>query len=249
MHAHVKEFLRKYQLTEKEMPNAYPFLGVFNFYGLNEQASYFKIAEVLSYRIKELSDLPTLPRLATATDFNALASFFAPREVNAGEEVAKGPLGTNVVYAVASRDLVAGQATAVVYGERPEDWKPFLDKPNRTIGLLTQNALSDAGQDAAQYRVIALSQELVPKLKQARNDNSLVLIVLDQASLTIEPVKKHLAEYDNYDGPHIGLITAGGDPNAEPLLSQVFAAKCIRSEIWGQSVQPFVDSATFERHV
>jgi len=253
MHLHVKNFLEKFQLTQADLPSEYPRIGVSHFYGLDDKTSYFKMAHVLASRIKQLSELPALPKLPTTTDFNGLPSFFAPREIGASEDVAKGPLGTNIVYAVATRDLF-GPASAAIYGEKPEDWKPFADKPNRSIGLLTQNALSDAGQDATQYRVIALSQGIVPKIQQARDENSPFIIVLDQASLRLEPIKRQIAHYDSHDAPHVGLVTAGGAPVDEALLRQVFAAKFVgrrpnhlwtvppRSEDYEQSVADVVSA-------
>ena len=225
MHPHVREFLRALQLTEKGLPDAYPRVGIINFYGEKNDGSCFSIGTLLAKRIKELSELPALPKLAAKLDFNGLPSFFERRENASNLRVAVGPLGTNVVYAVATREEADNILTATTYGEKAEDWRPFADKPNRTIGLLTQTALADAGQRDAEYCVFCLSANLLAKIKRAREVNSPVLMVLDQASLRVETIKKHLNDYDGYDAPHIGLVTAGGAAADALLLPNVFAAK------------------------
>ena len=186
--------------------------------------------------------MPNLPALPPETKFNNLRSFFERREI-AGQ-VAVGPLGTNVVYAVAT-DQVQNDKS---YGAKSEDWCPFPDKPNRTIALLTQAALADAGQRATEYRAITPSKDLVHKVKEAREVNSPVLIVLDQSSLHFDMVKEGLTDYDTYDGPNVGLVTASGVAADQPLLRKVFPMKYGQSRphhLW--TVPP--DSGAYERAV
>lgn len=229
MHPHVKEFLETLQLTQRGLPEDYPRVGIMNLYGQGQRNSSFGFWKHLAERITELSELPPLPKLAPTTNFNGLPSFFERRESAGDERVAVGPLGTNVVYAVATRDIAGGVPIATTYGEKAEEWRPFADKPNRTIGLLTQTALTDAGQCDTEYHAMNLSEGLLAKIKKAREVNSPVLIVLDQASLRFEAIKKHLADYDSYDAPHIGLVTAGGSAADEPLLKVVFATKYLHA--------------------
>src|SRR5271166_107153 len=244
---HVKEFLKTLQLTEKGLPEDYPKVGIINFYGEGKKNT-FGIRSHLAERIKTLSELPQLPKLAINSDFNGLPSFFERRESGGDERVARGPLGTNVVYAIATRDEAGNVPTAATYGEKAEEWRPFADKPNRTIGLLTQTALTDAGQRDAEYRVLSLSEDLLVRIKKAREVNSPVLMILDQASLHLETIKKRLADYDGYDAPHIGLVTAGGTVADEPLLPEIFAAKYSASRphhVW--TVPPTTEA--YERSV
>jgi TIR domain len=222
---HVKDFVRSMQLMQKGLPNDYPLVGLSDFYGQQDGVACYKFRKRLAERILELSNLPILPKLQNPAQFGKLVSFFEPRRSFGDEQVAEGPRGTNIVYAVATRDLAGEAKIETRYGEKSEDWKPFKDKPNRTIDLLTQNALRDADQDATQYKVISLSEELVAKLKKAKRENSPVIMVLDRTSLQFESIRKHVLEYDAYDAPHVGLITAGGTAADEPLLAETFAAK------------------------
>jgi hypothetical protein len=246
MQPHVREFLEKLQLTQKglpEGPEGYPNIGIQYFYGDKQENVCFRITSLLAERVVELSNLPALPKLADETDFNSLASFFASRDNCNDQNVALGPNGTNVVYAVATQDVVGDPS----YGVKAEDWRPFADKPMRTIGLLTGAGLADAGQNEAMYRAISLSSDLLEKIKTARNRNSPVLMVLDQASLRFDSVKKHIAGYDEYDAPHIGLVTAGGD-DGDSLLKEVFATKYLGNRphhLW--TVPP--SSEAYERQV
>ena len=249
MHPHVKEFLKALQLTQKGLPEGYPRVGILDYYGLGQKASCYGIAKTLAQRIKELSEMPSLPNLANGLDFNGLRSFFERRESTGDEPVAVGPLGTNVVYAAATKDVVGDVPTVTTYGEKAEDWRPFADKPNRTIGLLTRAALTDAGQHEKEYRVISVSEDLLVKIKKARELNSPVLMVLDQASLRYETIKRPLADYDSYDAPHIGLVTAGGTAaNEPPMLEAVFPTKYLANRphhLW--TVPPKSDA--YERSV
>jgi hypothetical protein len=245
---HVKEFLQPIQLTQKGLPDDYPRVGLFDFYGQQDNVACYKFCKLLAARIAELSLLPPLPKLQNATEFGKLPSFFEPRTDSGDEGVAKGPRGTNVVYAVATREIIGDSSTNSTYGEKAEEWRPFTDKPNRTIGLLTQNALRDAGQDATQYRVMGLSEQLLQKMKKARGENSPVLVVLDRASLRFESIKSHLSDYDTYDAPHIGLVTAGGTSTDESLLREVLPVKYLGSRdhhLW--TVPP--SSETYELSV
>jgi hypothetical protein len=229
MHPHVKEFLETLQLTQEGLPEDYPLVGIMNSYGYGyhskKRDACYSIRKHLAERIKELSDLAPLPKLANNADFNSLPSFFERRESAADERVAVGPLGTNVIYAVATHDMAGSVPAASTYADKPDEWRPFADKPNRTIGLLTQTALTDAGQRDTEYRAINLSEDLLVKIKKAREVNSPVLLVLDHTSLRVQTIKDYLAVYDSYDAPHIGLVTAGGTAADKPLLQKVFAAK------------------------
>jgi hypothetical protein len=227
MQLHVRGFLDQLQFTQKHLPEDYPRIGIHNYYGLEDNASCFAFRKQLAQRINELSNLPPMPELPVDKDFNDLPSFFERREPADEERVAAGPRGTNVVYAVATRDEMAAKQpdAATTYGEDREDWRPFTDKPNRPVGLVTQAALSDAGQSEGEYCPLGLPNDLVAKIRRARDKNSPVLLVIDHASLEIDAIRTRLASYDEVDCPHVGLVTAGGGNGKEALLAQVFPTK------------------------
>ena len=250
MQPHVRDFLDEMQFTQKELPSDYPRLGIYSFYGQGENASCFKFRKYLADRIHELSTLPTLPKLLDESNFDGLPSFFERRESAGHERIATGPQGTNVLYAVATRAEMAARNpdAAVAYEKHRESWRPFADKQNRPVGLVTQTALSDAGQSDGEYCPLGLPNDLVAKINEARKKNSPVLIVLDRASLEIDAIRTRLVSYDERDFPHVGLVTAGGRDGDEPLLCQVFQTKylCRRpNHLW--TVPPSSD--VYERSV
>ena len=122
---------------------------------------------------------------------------------------------------------------ATTYGEKSEDWRPFADRLDWTVGQSTQVALIQAGQRGAEYCPIALSDDLLAKVKKARESNSIVLVVLDQASLRFDVIRKALSDYDGYDATHVGLVTAGGNLKDKERLSEVFPVKFL-----GRSYRP-----------
>ena len=247
MYDHVKKFVADLQLTEKGLPEDYPRIGVLHFYGRGDAGACYSFRQLLANRIYELSELPLLPPLTTTADFSSLPSFFKRPDVAGQERVAVGPLGTNVVYVVAP-DKIAIGSDGKPRGATAEEWRPFLDKPQRSLGLVTQNALTDAGQLPTEYRQIELSEHLLARVKEARKLNSPVLVVLDLSSLHSDVVRSRLADYDDYDGPHIGLVTAGGADADKPLIPNAFPTKYDQNRphhIW--TVPP--DSQAYEKSV
>ena len=247
---HVSQFFSSLQSTEPGLPKGYPRMGVAHFYGTKETTCCYQFRECLAKRIYELSKLsPGLPELADGTDFDGLPSFFEQGYAK-GERVAVGPFGTNVVFAVATRrQSIDPDSPISKYGETAEEWRPFLDKPQRTVGLLTRNALIDAGQNVSNYCPIELSEKLLSRISEAQEVNSPVLIVLDRDSLRVQTIRDSLVEYDSCDATHVGLVTAGGAESGEELLKEVFQRKCAKHvrehHLW--TVPP--SSTAYERSI
>jgi hypothetical protein len=141
--------------------------------------------------------------------------------------VAVGPKGTNVVYAVGTRDEANryGFANLGGYGNARGEWVPFGDAPGATIELATREGLNSAGQDDHNYRNLGLPSDLDDRLRAAKSANSPVLIVLDHGSLRVPTIKSGLDDYDGRDYPHVGLITARGSELDQPLLPQILPTK------------------------
>jgi hypothetical protein len=185
------------------------------------------LVDIVARAILRLSQLPEMPDLPGVGGFTDLPSFFVNREKQVKQAVAVGPSGTNVVYAVGTRNEAIQYRLANIgnYDDARERWTPFADAPGATIELATREGLNTVGQDDINYRNLGLPPDLDDRLREARTANSPVLIVLDRSSLNAPAIRSGLSDYDDRDYPHVGLITAAGTELDEPLLMQTLPTK------------------------
>jgi hypothetical protein len=221
------QFFFALQLREAGMPPSYPHTGLYPLYNLGEQIARNGLIDVVGRAILRLSELPAIPELPGSGEFTELPSFFADSGRSVKPPVAVGPKGTNVVYAVGTREEANRYDFGNLggYDDARERWVPFADAPGATIELATREGLNTAGQDDLNYCNLGLPSDLNDRLRAAKNANSPVLIVLDRSSLRIPTIKSGLDDYDGRDYPHVGLITAAGNEQDEPLLAQILPTK------------------------
>ena len=243
----LREYWKRIHYWQQGMPDNYPMKGVRDFYLEHDGESTNRLCDALARRIVELNNQDDFPHLESMPDFNRIKSFFDTQSAMQSNIVGEGPLSTSVVYAVATREqLEEIGSTAANYGDNPGDWIPF-EEPPRQISRLTQNALLDAGQQEAGLSVLTMDEKLTSSIKKAREVNSLVLIVLDRASVEVTAIEKGLRSYDQVDGPHLGLVTAGSgaeDSRLADILPSKFLGKRPQ-HLW--TVPP--DSVAYERQV
>jgi hypothetical protein len=173
-----------------------------------------------------LSEMPALPELPGGDEFRELPSFFSGRGEREKPLLASGPKGTNVVYAVGTRNEAVeyGFDNVGTYDAVRERWTPFADS-GETVELVTRQGLNTAGQDDTDYRNLGLPPDLNERLSAAKAVNSPVVIVLDRRSLRVPAIEAALRDYDDRDYPHVGLVTASGSELDEPLLAQALPTK------------------------
>jgi hypothetical protein len=223
----VERFFFDLQLRQAGMPASYPHTGLYPLYSLGEQVARNGLIDVVGRAILSLSESPAMPELSGQSAFTELPSFFADQENREKSSLAVGPKGTNVVYAVGTRDEVSqyGFADVVRYGVTRERWTPFSRTPGETIELATRQGLNAAGQDDSDYRNLGLPPDLNDRLRAAKAVNSPVVIVLDRCSLRVPAIESALRDYDDRDYPHVGLVTASGSKLDKPLLAQTLPTK------------------------
>jgi hypothetical protein len=116
------------------------------------------LVDIVARAIRRLSELPDMPDLPGVGGFTDLPSFFVNREKQKKQSVAVGPSGTNVVYAVGTRNEAIQFRLANIgnYDDARERWTPFADAPGATIELVTREGLNTVGQDDVNYRNLGL---------------------------------------------------------------------------------------------
>jgi len=231
----VVNFISTIQLTQQGVPEDYPSKGLCQFYRLGQHECCMQLCKLLAHRIFELGTQNPLPILNAEDDFDKLPSAFVSLRGRNSSPIADGPKGTNIFYAVGTaEDMKAiGYQDACEYGEKPQDWKPFIEHPGATIEIITQEGLNAAKQDT--YCDLGLPQNLLEKIEQARKRNSPVLIILDRHALQLERFKNVLRSYDERNYYHVGLVTAGGTDISDEILAEVCVFKFVRGEehhIW-----------------
>ena len=223
----VNRFFFELQLREGGMPPSYPHTGLYRLYELGDQVARNALVDIVARAILRLSELPEMPDLPGVGGFTDLPSFFVNREKQKKQSVAVGPSGTNVVYAVGTRNEAMQYCLANIgnYDDARERWAPFADAPGATIEFATREGLNAVGQDDVNCRNLGLPPDLDDRLREARTANSPVLIVLDRSSLKAPAIRSRLSDYDDRDYPHVGVITAAGNELDEPLLMQTLPTK------------------------
>jgi hypothetical protein len=224
----VERFFFGLQQRESGMPANYPNTGLYPLYNLGQRVAYNGLVDVVAKAIVRLSQLPVMPKLPGAGDFADLPSFFdLDGNEHTKRSIAVGPKGTNVIYAVGTRDeaIQYGLVNIDNYDRARERWTPFADAPGATIELTTREGLNTVGQEDLNYCNLGLPSDLNDRLRAARKANSPVLIVLDRRSLKVPAIQSSLGDYDDRDYPHVGLITAAGSELDEPLLAETLPTK------------------------
>ncbi len=223
----VQQLFHDLQLTGAGMPETYPHTGALRLYTAGDPSARSRLVEHLARTIKRLSEMPQLPQLPGAGDFEQLPSFFTRVPVPPASPIAIGPKRTNVVYAVAT----ATEAKQGNLGdedrrsEQREGWRPFIDANGATVEMAIREGLNGAGQDDAGYRSLGIPADLTPRIEEAHRANCPVLIVLDRSSLKISTIAEPLHVYDGRDFPNVGMVTAGGQDADEPLVDKVLPTK------------------------
>ncbi|WP_143309542.1 hypothetical protein [Candidatus Entotheonella palauensis] len=177
--------------------------------------------------------LPPLPD--EAYDFNKLPSAFTSHAEKQSTRIVEGPNGTNVFYAIGTAEdmRVIGYPYWHEYGERPQDWNPFLEYPGATIELVTREGLNAAGQKT--YCDLGLPQYFFENIELAKNRNSPVLIIIDRRALQINTFKDIIRKYYENSHPHVGLVTGGGADISDKVLAEMCEFEFPRGEehhIW-----------------
>jgi FxsC-like protein len=87
-------------------------------------------------------------------------------------------------------------ARQACYGARPEDWRPYYPQFGKRIGPLVQ--ATAAGVDLTSL-LVDVGPGLRDRLKQAKNKQNIVVLIVDPWSLDVASIADHLGEYDELD--------------------------------------------------
>lgn len=206
------EFLKRLQWNQEGMPEGYPVMGVGQMYRSMNNRACAHLVEQIARRIVELASLePGLPQLLGECDFTDLPSAFEEGEDRSVESiVVSGLTGTNVVYIFANNNT------------QLENWQPFKND-NTTIEQATKNGLNSAGQTA--YCNLKLPKNLLEKIREAKDKNSPILMVLDRSALSNPKIKGSLMRYDKEDHLNVGLVTANGYNVEDKIVQDVLPTK------------------------
>lgn len=227
--AKIMGFFERLQYTQEEMPGNYPIKGLSQLCHLGLKEDVESLCEAFAERIVELAEhrqiMPPLPNPENYTNVESLYS-----QLTAGAQrptVASGPTAANVMYVVGTQNEVKAENVAdkANYGVGREDWHPFQDAPGATVGLLTQEGANQAG--VTNLHNLEPTDDILPLIKQASNQNSPVLLVLDRQTLRIPTLASKLRDYDVVNFSHCGLVTAGGIQTTDDELAKVFKFKVI----------------------
>lgn len=217
----VKNFFKRFNFTQDEMPDKYPVVGLSQICRLDDYQSFQRICRSIAQRIVDLAISPQiLPELAEIADFNQIERLYTKLKGQDEQNIiCEGSAGANVVYFVGNKnemetleeypiDAQLEEIPLDAYQEQCEAWIPFPEAPDESIEHLTDEGARTAGID--KLNNIGLPENLMALLDTAKDKNSPVLIVFDRSSLLLTKFRTKISEYAERIYPNCGLVTAGG---------------------------------------
>lgn len=214
-----RELIDKIQTTTNmQLPKSYLAQGFKQWMTLiqlgERQLAYSAIADAIVANHAG-AQLPTHPNPEPFTEL--------PTMLGAGTlEEQSGPTSAQVFYVVPRQsELEIAGVTSDHHALKRQGWRPFFQSSDTTIAEVTEKGIKDAGvsyQDKGWPRF-----GLVNRLGEARDDNSVVLFVLDRRALRLTDYAKPMRKYaDTDDLPNVGLVTAGGGDVSEADVEDIF---------------------------
>ncbi|MCM3882068.1 TIR-like protein FxsC [Frankia sp. R82] len=115
-----------------------------------------------------------------------------------------GPKRVTFVLVVTSSSQLANvRQHLVYYGHDFADWKPYHPHPDRRVCVAAQFV---AARQEMESRIEMLTPSVVGLLEQSRNNNEVVVFIIDVWTATMEPFRSELRAYDRRNEPTTGVM-------------------------------------------
>src|ERR1700741_1254428 len=120
----------------------------------------------------------------------------------------------NFIYVVGEKEELAPIRDNVSsYGSTSDDWRPFhgIDKP---IGMISQEQAMHLGLVSS---VMPLNAEINKLVRQAEQDNVIVILIIDAWTLLVPRVNEILRTFDRYSFINCGIVSVMNERDRETV--------------------------------
>ena len=197
------------------------------------QDEYQILLDHLATRIVLLASTNSLPTLEKFDYIEEISNFFEEEKVlsesNETFVPTLGPRLAQFIFVVGNRsELSSIRNNIECYGDTGWEWRPF-HMEDYEAGILAQKI---ATEKKVQFVNLEFAGHLIEKIKDAENNNSVVIIIVDPWSVTINSYKNFLSEYDNSNYINSGVIIPWDlsdgetEQTKEALKANLYEALC-----------------------
>lgn len=173
-------------------------------------------------RIFDAAQNDRLPPLAEPPAFEAFESAFhatpaSEAPVTATRNERGGPRVAQFVYVAGRNTEFDGvRQTVDSYGEEGPQWQPYYPEYDRPVGIISQGVATTEGLF---YETFPVDKDLLAKLRQAEDKNTIVIIVVDPWSIQVESYQKHMLEFDRKDFLNCGILIPWNEKDEETTVA------------------------------
>jgi FxsC-like protein len=193
--------------------------------------SYEMFKTALARRIVEVAEKHPLPPLVSRPDIKQTTSAFhrADAQISAVNDVSQtvGPRYVQFIFVAAKHnELREIRKSLDYYGhEGGLDWKPFLPKVTDEVAML---ATEVALKEKLRYETVPLDADIIEKLKEAEQNNKIVVIIVDTWTLHLERYCTLMRPYDDLNFLNCVVLVPWNPHDDETLLSRSMLEKKIQ---------------------
>jgi len=181
-----------------------------------------KFVQKFAERLVSVAEEHPLPEADRIRDLKSVSNAFcgeeahhlqAPRPKVAGPTVARFVLvaGRNEEFK-GIREQTAG------YGEEGgRDWRPYYPDAEEAVGILSQQVASD---QSLFYETLTVSADLIQKIREAEETNTMVLLLVDPWSIRLQRYQSWLREIDRNAFLNCSLLIPWNENDGETHRSR-----------------------------
>jgi len=141
------------------------------------------------HKLPALPNMPPLDQVAETFPTQAAA----PAPIQQPQVAGANPRYVKFIFLAGRKDELQPVRTSLApYGESGGEWRPWLPDPRDEVDLLVQEVIQR--ERLISDGAIPLDNELEKQLKEAEEDNKIVVILVDLWTLKLEDYRKHMRD-------------------------------------------------------
>ena len=199
---------------------------------------YQMFIEALAKKVIQVADTNALPELDDLPEVEKVADPFEQQVAsqatnNEHSSAYKGPRCAQFIYVAGTRSELENVRNDVnAYGkEGGRDWKPYLPETEEEIAIISQRI---ATKERFSYELLTLKDNLVDMIRESRDNNIIVILIVDPWTLKVSNYSSVMQEYDSLDFFNCYLLVAFNHadnetstelPRLQSMVEATFATK------------------------
>jgi FxsC-like protein len=203
--------LLKYQQTDADLPSEYCIEGLEYLMRLNSKHdTYQEFLVRFADKVVDALTRSMLPDLVELRHFDQIENPFPRRAVPApaGLPAAAAPRGPSsarfIFIAPLQKEMLGIKNSLSAYDDQGGwYWRPFWPHQDTTIGEVAQEITS---QVRMRYNELQLPQDLGQQIREAKRDNSILIVVLDPWAVRLEWYRLSLMPFDELSSLHATAV-------------------------------------------